>query len=284
MIKNELANDCLIQKFLLPNKINWTQEVDDIYNNLTRNSIVFDWPGKIEESKFSQINFLEYYENTDVLFASNGMQLIKHLTVNKNHHAKIKQIGYSLNEFTHENLIDKWYNKLFKLNSDLDKKLNGILSKFNSKRFICAQIRIGGELNNPFMPRSNSKLFWDFIRTNFLANNTIKDFKLFVTSDWAEVVDEAYKEFGSDNVIGFKNSSFNIHLTSSLNKTCADVGDVILNFSILGKCEYGIVSPSGFGINDFINREDKSYRNFYICRNNQIVPFNASIDLYAEFV
>jgi len=183
MIKNELANDCLIQKFLLPNKINWAQEVDDIYNNLTRNSIVFDWPGKIEESKFSQINFLEYYENTDILFASNGMQLIKHLTVNKNHHAKIKQIGYSLNEFTHENLIDKWYNKLFKLNSDLDKKLNGILSKFNSKRFICAQIRIGGE-------------------------------------DWAEVVDEAYKEFGSDNVIGFKNSSFNIHLTSSLNKTC----------------------------------------------------------------
>jgi hypothetical protein len=86
------------------------------------------------------------------------MQLIKHLTVNKNHHAKIKQIGYSLNEFTHENLIDKWYNKLFKLNSDLDKKLNGILSKFNSKRFICAQIRIGGELNNPFMPRSNSIL------------------------------------------------------------------------------------------------------------------------------
>jgi hypothetical protein len=59
IIKNELANNCLIQKFLLPNKINWTQEVDDIYNNLTQNSIVFDWPGKIEESKFSQINFLE---------------------------------------------------------------------------------------------------------------------------------------------------------------------------------------------------------------------------------
>jgi hypothetical protein len=39
------------------------------------------------------------------------MQLIKHLTINKNHHEKIKQLGYSLNEFTIENMIDKWYNK-----------------------------------------------------------------------------------------------------------------------------------------------------------------------------
>jgi hypothetical protein len=55
MIKNEFANDCLIHKFLLPNKINWTQEVDDIYNNLTRNSIVFDWPGKIEEKNLVKL-------------------------------------------------------------------------------------------------------------------------------------------------------------------------------------------------------------------------------------
>ena len=63
-----------------------------------------------------------------------------------------------LNEFNHENLINKLYNKWY----------------------------------------------------NFLANNTIKYIKLFVTSDQAEVKDEAYKQFGSG--IGFKNSSFNINL------------------------------------------------------------------------
>ena len=93
----------------------------------------------------------------------------------------------------------------------------------------------------PFVPRSNTKLFWDFIRTNFLINNTIKDYKLFVTSDIADVVDDAYKEFGDNNVIGFRNNSFHIHFTSNLNKSCNDVGNIILDFSILGKCDYRIV-------------------------------------------
>ena len=211
------------------------------------------------------------------------MQLIKHLTINKHHHAKIKNLGYSLNDFKIENVIDKWYNQLFKLNNDLDIKLNGILSKVNSSRFICAQIRIGGEMGIPFVPRSNTKLFWDFIRTNFLINNTIKDYKLFVTSDIADVVDDAYKEFGDNNVIGFRNNSFHIHFTSNLNKSCNDVGNIILDFSILGKCDYGIVSLSGFGMYGFINRENKNYKNLYVYKNNQIVSFNASLDLYSAY-
>jgi len=290
VIKNELAKNCFIQKHLVPNKINWTREVNDIYNNLTRNHIEFNWYGKIKESNFSKINFLEYYKDIDILIANaQCMNLIKHLTVNKNHHDKIKKLGYSLNEFTIENVIDKWYNQLFKLSNNLDKKLKEILSTVKSSRFICTQIRIGGEMGIPFemgfsfVPRSNTKLFWNFIRTNFLANNTIKDFKLFVTSDIADVVDEAYKEFGANNVIGFQNSSFHIHFTSNLHKTCDDVGNVILDFSILGKCDYGIVSLSGFGMYGLINRDDKNYKNLYVYKDNQIVSFNASLDLYREY-
>jgi hypothetical protein len=283
IIKNELSKNCFLQKFLLPNEINWLNNVTDIYNNLTRNYIEFSWYGKIKDSHFSQINFLEYYEDTDILTASTGMQLIKHLTINKNHHEKIKQLGYSLNEFTIENMIDKWYNKLFKLNNNLDKNLNEIISRVNNSRFICAQIRIGGEMGIPFVPRSNTKLFWNFIRTNFLANNSIKDFKLFVTSDFADVVDEAYNEFGANNVIGFKNNSFHIHFASNLNKTCDDVGKIILDFSILSKCEYGIVSLSGFGMFGYINRKDKNYKNLYVYNNNQIVLFNASLYLYSAY-
>jgi hypothetical protein len=99
IIKNELAKNCFIQNFLLPNKINWNQEISDIYNNLTRNHIEFSWYGKIKESHFSQINFLEYFQDVDILTATTGMQLIKHLTINKHHHSKIKNLGYSLNDF-----------------------------------------------------------------------------------------------------------------------------------------------------------------------------------------
>ena len=136
LIRNELSKNCLIQNFLLPSEINWLHNVKDPYNNLTKVSIEFDWSGKIKESRFSQINFLEYYENADILTASSGMQLIKHLTVNKNHHAKIKQLGYSLDEFTIENVIDKWYNKLFKLNNNLNNKLNEVISKVKNEIYL----------------------------------------------------------------------------------------------------------------------------------------------------
>jgi len=282
LIRNELSKDCLIQEFLLPNEINWLQNATDIYNNLTKVSIEFNWHGKIRQSKFSQINFLEYYEDADILTASINMQLIKHLTVNKNHHAKIKQLGYSLDEFKIENVIYKWYNKLFKLNNNLDKKINEVISKVNNKRFICAQIRIGGEFGISFVPRVKTKLFWNFIRTNFLANNTITNFKLFVTSDFADVIDEAYNEFGANNVIGFRNHSFHIHFTTRLNRTCDDVGQVILDFNILGKCEYGVISSSGFGVIGYINRENKNYQNFYIYKHNKILPFDSN-DLYRDY-
>jgi len=282
LIRNELSKNCFIQNFLLPNEINWLHIVQDPYKNLTKASIEFNWSGKIKESKFSQINFLEYHENADILTASSGMQLIKHLTVNKNHHAKLEQLGYSLDEFTIENVINKWYNKLFKLNNHLNKKLNEVISKVKNNRFICAQIRIGGQMGIPFVPRSNTKLFWNFIRTNFLANNSITNFKLFVTSDFADVIDEAYNEFGANNVIGFRNHSFHIHFATSLNRTCDDVGQVILDFNILSKCQYGVVSSSGFGLFGYINRENKNYKNFYVYKHNKILPFDTN-DLYSAF-
>ncbi len=273
LIKNELSKNCYIQNYLLPNKFDWLPNNKLKYRKTQQ--VPFKWKGLINESEFTKINFLKSYTQIDLLKASTYMNLIKHLTINPDHHERIKQLGFTIDTFNLESLIHKFYTHLFKLSPELNSRLNSILEQFqpsNHKKsplLICTQIRIGGIKENRFAQRNQAKEFWNFIKTNFLANNTIKNYKLFVTSDNAQVIDEAYKEFGADKVIGFRNNSF--HITLTKNKSCDDVGNLIIDFHILGKCDKVVVSHSGFGILGMINRESNDYTNLYVYTNPNLI-------------
>ena len=45
------------------------------------------------------ILMLKYFFSLDVIQIRTGYNLIKHLTLNKQHHAKLKSFGYSLENF-----------------------------------------------------------------------------------------------------------------------------------------------------------------------------------------
>jgi hypothetical protein len=61
---------------------------------------------------------------------------------------------------------------------------------------VCAQIRIGDNLITPFMKREETKKLCNFIQNQFINKN--KEYKLFITSDHSDVIDEAFRVFNNE--------------------------------------------------------------------------------------
>ena len=91
---------CKLSNFLKPNEINWLQDIPN-FNKLTKFIVPINWKGKMNESAFSKINFLNYTQ--DVLVIKTGMQLLKHLTINKEHQKKLIKLGFEIKNFNIEN-------------------------------------------------------------------------------------------------------------------------------------------------------------------------------------
>ena len=135
-------------------------------------------------------------------------------------------------------------------------------------------MRIGGQRNDSqfndhnFMNHSETFKYWKFIRENIIFNKTtnatLKDYKIFVTTDTLQVVDEAIEEFGVDKVVGSKDLGLNIALFGENPfPKCSDLRYLYIEFFLLGQCDMGIVSNSGFGVYGLLNSEDKIFENFY---------------------
>ena len=282
-----VTTPCNLENFLQPNEINWLLNVPN-FDNLTRKILPLDWRGEMNESGLRRINFLNYESKTDIIVVKTGLNLIKHLTVNKKHHEKLNQLGYSIDNFNIEYLVEKWYKKLFKFSPALELKYNQLLKDLkpnDNTKLICAQIRIGGEYGLKFMPRNNTKYFWDLIKDKFININTQYDYRLFITSDYPDVIDEALEEFGHDKIIGFRNNSFHINWFKDKKKSCNDIGNLILDFSILSQCDMGVISHSGYGFIGIMNREDKtSLDHFYVYTNPDIMKFKFWSRINLKFI
>lgn len=148
-------------------------------------------------------------------------------------------------------------------------KFNKLKAKLKPNKFtklICAQIRIGGEYGIGFMSNENTKDFWKFINDNFFKRNN-NNYKLFITSDKPYVIDEAYKQFDNDKLVAFRNNSFHINFKDS----CADFGNLIMDFSLLSLCDMGVISHSGFGFVGIMNQENFNSNNFYVFTNPVLI-------------
>ncbi len=268
---------CKLEEYLLPNKIDWRFNISN-YDGLTKHDLNIGYDDKFIRFKLPLIDFTNYYKNTDIIIVSTGFNLIKHLTLNTKHHEKIKLMGYSIEEFNIESLYFKWIKILFKFNINLQKKYNKMLelsNPNNETNLICVQIRIGG-LNGEllFTSESNTKKYWDFLRSKFDLTNS----KIFITTDREEVIDESIKEFGNKTIIAFKNRSFNIHhikhYKSSM-KECNNIGELYIDFFFLGECNMGIISHSGFGFFGIMNRLNRNdLKNFYVFTNPKKIKKN----------
>jgi len=270
----DVSTPCRLEEAFEPNEVNW------LFSSLPSNySHLSKYRYYIEYSIFyvnilSKKNFLKFKQNTDVILVRTGYDLLRNLANNPKHHAKIKSLGYSIDTFNIESLFYVWFRKLFKFKPYLESTFQEMLKKLkpNSKtKLICAQIRIGGNKDKQFVYPSQVELFWKKIQDKFITNK--HDYRIFITSDKSFVIDEALKEFGRDKLIGFKNRSFHISnkymkLPPLKQNECKKISELFLDFHVLGKCDMGLISHSGFGIVGILNRENKSDSdNFYIFTN-----------------
>ncbi len=298
----KIKKPCLLEKYLMPNEIDWSFDHIPNYQNLSKDTLYISYNDGFVRDDLKNINFLNFKNNTNAILYRDGFNLIRHLTLNRNHHEKIKSLGYSVKTFNIENMFFDIYKKLFKFNENLsilfEKTIKKAKPNSNSK-LVCAQIRIGGDGDFKFTERENSRKYWEFIKTNLTYN--LNDYKLFITTDTSDVIDEANKVFGNERVFAFKQRSFHISRkvgrVENLNETeCDRIAEIYLDFYMLGQCDMGVVSHSGFGLISILNRKDlKNLKNFYVFTNQQnlkknfgnrndlqFFQFDASI-LYAEF-
>ena len=269
----DYSKPCRLEQSLEPNEVDWRVHSVPDFEKLSRRHLDLKWKFDFVRDKFLKINFLKYYKNYDLIKISTGMNLVKHLAFNKNHHKRLKELGFSIETFNLENYFYEWYNKLFKWNKLLEIRFNKMLNltKPNEKtKLICAQIRIGDRIgidDLQFTHRNNTKHYWNFIRKNFLAEHSVaSNSLLFVTTDDESVIDEAIAEFGQQNVIAFKNRSN--HIEHSNKSQCSNLNGVYLDFVMLGKCDMGVLSHSGFGlVGVLLRRNIEETKNFFVYSN-----------------
>ena len=137
--------------------------------------------------------------------------LIKQLTLNVQHHEKIKSLDYTVNTFNIETMFHNAYKILFKFNKQMNNLFEEMMQQAKpnkSTQLICAQIRIGEDEDLNFTSRKNSRFYWQFIQANFIPKLTAFDYKIFITTDTPDVIDEAIGIFGPDTIVAFKERSF----------------------------------------------------------------------------
>lgn len=294
----DLSKPCNLQDIIIPNEVEWTLSSLPKKEGFTKHHLLLHWDFDFVRNHLMKINFLKYYNQKNVIVVRTGLNLVQHLSVNRKHHKKIKSLGYAVEKFNIENLLFQWYRNLFKFKEDFQEHFNKVLKKAKPNKhtkLICAQIRIGMKGDMQFTKRNNTKLFWNLIKEKFLSDNNIKEnFKIFITTDIEDVIDEAIYEFSEEKVVAFKNRS--IHFEMAKETQCNSLNGVYLDFNLLGECDMGVISHSGFGFMGILRRKniDTLKKNFYVYTNPDdltknfgkrsnlsFIPFDVSL-LYLE--
>ena len=273
---------CLLTNMLIPNEIDWDIEKTNIIITETNKKEYT----LIDNIKFRAqlLNFTNFYSSFSFIVFRNNNDWLENLSKNKIAKERLKRLGYDLNKFKIQYIFRIWYKKLFKLSPNLELKYKLFLKKAklnNRSKLICAQVRIGGkrehvEYDAPFTLDSNAKIYWNYIKSVFMKNET--NYKIFLTTDKKNIENEAMKWFGLNKVI--INDGINSHLDREINlgiKNCNKVEKTFLDFHCLQNCDKAIISESGFGKLGVWNRE-KPNENLVMFSKMQKLVIKASAD------
>lgn len=174
-------------------------------------------------------------------------------------------MGYKISEFRLEKVFKTWYKKLFKFTPELQEIYENSMKSFEKTnkdtKIICAQIRMGGnQLKDPtFKLPKDLTLFWEFLKTNITDNIIDNNYKVFITSDNPDILNNT--EHGIDENKIIFNQEASIHTDRTENKN--NYGPYI-DFDLLSQCDGGIMSHSGFGFLALLNNNNDKCSDFYV--------------------
>jgi hypothetical protein len=185
---------------------------------------------------------------------------------------------YTPSNFTMWRMFHTFYSDLFKLAPHLEPRYNDFIASnlLNETPLICAQLRMGTPDDIEFTPRKHTLKFWKFIEYTIIPlvvheQTSKKNWKLYVTSDYDWVKDEAVDWFGRKQVVFYTDSGTHFEFDykkfqnehNSQNSDLIKFENLILDFHTMQRCDYVVVSHSGFGILGAMNRDEPD-RNFWL--------------------
>jgi hypothetical protein len=265
---------CSLSLMLEPNFVKWNKPIKcyDYFNNTIINqkepftSVRLD---KVSNKNFylllRDIDIFEYYKEANLITIRNNLDWIYAFSFNKHLNHSIYEFGYKPSNFRLYYFFRKFYNNLFKLTPKLQESYEKFIKQAkpdNQTKLICAQVRIGGirpnvAFDQQFTSRNNSKLFWKFIRENFLNINPKQKYKIFITTDTESVEEESIQEFGRNNVVKIDGPFVHIDREEVGNiSDCSKIEKIILDFHAIQLCDSVVISQSGFGRLGISNRID----------------------------
>lgn len=280
--KIKMTRNCDLRKILKPNKINWDHE--QVPQNIKSKEINIGWSFSYYDTFKKDISLFTKLKNIPLIKVRAGIQFGNVLRENKDLEKKIESLGYNVNEFHIAYSLHKWYNQLFKLNKQSQTKYEEYLKRLkpnHKSKLICVQIRTGDPDSKERRDYYTRKEYWRFINEKILNSTDSKNYKIFVTSDYETVKEEAQSYFPNNEVVYNKDSSF--HIDKQGDNECRGLESVIFDFHMMQNCDIGVISHSGYGLLALLNRPDpfkelyvysKEHKHLSLTHNNHFSYFS----------
>jgi hypothetical protein len=286
-----MPNPCPIEEIFNANQVDWLphdKNLELFVLNETKRYIKNSWQ---EFNALATENIPQFLANSsDVLNIKSGIMYMNAFAVNPFLKDRLRELGFKdPAQFKLQFVFHDWFNKLFKLSdksaAEYALRLNKAKKNKPGYKLICAQVRMGGQTagkssDHVFSNQGTSKLFWKFIKQNFLTKSKLNgsNYMIYVTSDNNKVKQEARNYFGAKKVVTFEKSNFHIDfdLNDSQNSRvtkadkCKLVSNILLDFHMLSECDMAVASHSGFGMLGLWNRPDPG-KDLYVYSNKQFI-------------
>jgi hypothetical protein len=251
----DIRTPCNFSNLFMPNKIDWLPEHSLLQNN---KRTYIECLNNFEPECIAKANyFLDDKHQLPVIAIKSNQEWFTNFSKNSLFHSKILNLGFNSTQLFKLHLVfHQFYKKLFRLTPHMEKKYNEIKrsARITDKtQIFCAQIRIGGARPNvKFDSKINEfgrtqKLFWTFLRKNFIRSAFTNDWRIFITSDIESIELEAMQEFGDERVIRIKGLNTHVDREANLGNDCTRIEKPILDFHFLQNCHKAVISHSGFG-------------------------------------
>lgn len=272
-----MTEPCNITDYLLPNEINWNQNINELIENgkLPKNFTSLKYLnqnyGKYKAYNMTDVyEIIVYYKNIDVIYFSINDNWLFYFSGETIFHNKVRQLGYEPPQFEISFVLKSWLAKLFKFSPKLQEEYNKYLPLLKPNKnttLICTQIRTHDDKSKK--NSSVAVLYWDFIKKHYIKNlNT--DYRIFVTSDFNKIEIETQQHFGKDKVVFTTNYDQNDSVHFLLIKSCDKEIKFILDFFILSNCDLALIGYGEYGKTALYNRDYPKSNNFNYM--NQSMP------------
>lgn len=179
---------------------------------------------------------------------------------------------YEPHAFRFENVFRSWFKRLYRFSPVLQLHFDRLLKLAKpspDSKLFCAQVRIGGKPvdgNNirkdlEFMKVDKAADYWNYIDRSFIKNNT--DYKIFLTSDNQEVIENARAHFDPGRLVTNTNNVFHYNLQKR-DRKCKEAVGLFVDFLMLSECDMGALSHSGFGMVPLLRKEPSTWKFFFV--------------------